>query len=148
MITELQQGKKSRLELHEMIETIDKAESAKRVELVREYANTYSSFVDFVRCLFDNRINFLLPAGRPPYTPAEEDKVPSSWHKQNTKLQYFVKGLKADHVHPLKRETMFIGILESVHPADAEILCDMIAKKAPACLTVETVKEALPQLIS
>lgn len=147
MITEMQQGKKSRLDLHEMLENIDKAEPAQRVELIRAYAETYQSFVDYIRCVFDPKINFLLPEGRPPFTPAEAEKVPSSWHKQNSKLQYIVKGLKADHMLPMKRESIFIGILESVHPSDAEILVDMIAKKSTvAGLSVETVKEALPRL--
>ena len=147
MITELQQGKKSRLELYEIVELIEKSDESKRVELIREYSKMYSSFSDYLRCLFDDRIQLLLPEGRPPFTPAEEDKFPSSWHKQNVKLKYFVKGLKAEHMHPLKRETMFIGVLESVHPADAELLCDMLSKTPPKGLSVETVKEAVPNLI-
>ncbi len=149
MITEIQQGKKSRLELHEMLENIDKADPVQRVELIRGYAELYNSFVDYIRCVFDSRVNFLLPEGRPPFTPADAEKVPSSWHKQHIKLQYFVKGLKADHILPMRRESMFIGMLESVHPSDAEILVAMVAKKSTvAGLSVETVKEALPRIIS
>ena len=140
MLTELQQGRKSRLELYEIVELIEKSDESKRVELIREYSKMYSSFSDYLRCLFDNRIQLLLPEGRPPFTPAEEDKFPSTWHKQNVKLQ-------ADQMHPLKRETMFVGLLESVHPSDAELLCDMISKTPPKGLSVETVKEAVPNLI-
>lgn len=148
MITEIQQGKKSRLELHEMLESIEMAQPAKRVDLIKEFGQ-HSSFCDYLRCVFDPKIQFLLPTGRPPYTECEEGSQPSSWHQQNTKLQYFVKGLKGEKMNELRRETMFIGILESVHPADAEILVDMISKKPSyASLTVENVKEALPHLIS
>lgn len=147
MITEIQQGKKSRLELHEMLESIEKAEPAKRVDLIREFGQ-HSAFCDYLRCVFDPRIQFLLPGGTPPYTACEEGTQPSSWHQQNTKLQYFVKGLKGEKMNALRRETMFIGILESVSPADAEILVDMISKNSDASFTVEDVKEALPHLIS
>jgi hypothetical protein len=139
MITELQQGKKTRLELYEILESIEKCADNK-LDLIREFANKHASFSDYLRCTFDDRITFLLPDGRPPFDPAEEQAYPSTWHKQNSKLKYIVKGLNADNVNPLRRETIFIGILESVHPLDAEILVDMINKKAPASLAVETVK--------
>jgi len=149
MITETQQGRKTKLELYEMLEEISKAQSyEQRVELVRSFSEKYISFKDYIRCVFDSRIQFLLPNHPPPYTPAEENAVPSTWHKLNNQLKYFVKGLNADNMHPLKRETMFISILESVHPSDAEILVQMILKKT-SCegLTVDVVKEACPNLI-
>jgi len=51
-------------------------------------------------------------------------------------------------MHELKRETMFIGMLESVHPRDAEFLVMMLAKKT-VCkgLTESVIKEAAPQLL-
>ena len=43
---------------------------------------------------------------------------------------------------------MFIGILESVHPQDAEVLIDMVAKKTSAKgLTEKVVREAVPNLL-
>jgi hypothetical protein len=150
MITEMQQGKKTRLELYEMLETIDKAEAhEEKVSLIKKYCQQHTAVMDYLRCVFDPRIQFLLPDGTPPYTPNNEQNVPSSWHRQNTKLQYFVKGSKGEGMHPLKRETMFIGLLESVHPKDAEVLCDMLAKKSHfSGVTEEAVKEALPQYLS
>tara|TARA_R110002153_G_scaffold167034_1_gene319691 strand:+ start:82 stop:531 length:450 start_codon:yes stop_codon:yes gene_type:complete len=149
MITEHQQGRSKRFELYEILEAISsETKPAKKVELIRHYLNTYTSFADYVRCVFDEKVQFLLPDSRPPFTPAVEENVPSSWHKQNMKLTYFVKGLKADHVNPMRRESIFIGMLESVHPKDAEILVDMVAKKTPCKgLTVKRVKEAIPTLL-
>ena len=148
MITETQQGRSKRVELFELLESIDNATPESRVELVKKYTKMYTSFSDYVRCVFDKKITFLLPDSRPPFTPAEEQAVPSSWHRQNTNLTYFVKGLKADHINTIRRESMYIGMLESVHPQDAEILIDMIAKKTPCKgLTVEVVKEVFPNLL-
>jgi hypothetical protein len=147
MITETQQGKKSRPELYEMLENIAKAKSRKdKIDLVKSYVGTYQAFADYLRCVFDPRINFLLPESRPPFDLAEEEHVPSTWHKQHMKLKYFVKG--GPQIHELKRETMFIGMLESVHPRDAEFLVMMLAKKT-VCkgLTESVIKEAAPQLL-
>jgi hypothetical protein len=148
MITEQQNGKKRVPELYEIIESIAKSKTPEeRVTLIRKYAGM-SSWTDYLRCVFDDRIQFNLPGGEVPYTPAEEQAVPTSWHKQNVKLQYFVKGSrKSDPMHPLKRETMFIGLLEVIHPKDAEILSMMINKKAPEGLEIEDVKEGLPKLL-
>ena len=148
MITEKQQGRVKRIELHQILENISQAKPAERVDLIRRYLEQYASFSDYVRCLFDKRIQFLLPDSRPPFTPAEEKSFPSSWNKQNVKLQYFVKGGKADKLQPMRRESIFIGVLESVHPKDAELLVDMICKKnTTKGLTVKNVKEAMPNLL-
>lgn len=147
MITEQQPGTRTP-ELYEMIDKIAKAkDKEERVRLIRKFA-ALSSWTDYLRCVFDDRIQFNLPGGNVPYTPAEEQSVPTSWHKNNTKLRYFVKGSrKSDPMHPLKRETMFIGLLEVIHPKDAEIIADMINKKAPEGLEIEDVKEGLPKLL-
>ena len=149
MITETQQGKTTRPELFEMLEKISDTKSRKeKVELVKTFAR-YACFTDYLRCVFDARIVFALPEGRPPFEAAAENAVPSSWHRQNTQLAYFVKGLKGERLTGLKRESMFINLLESVHPADAEALVLMIAKKSAAKgLTEKLVREALPNLLS
>ena len=148
MITEAQNPNR-RLELFEILDSISaEKKEADKVALIKLYASKYSAFTDYIRCVFDERVQFLLPDSRPPFTPADEGTSPSTWHKQNMKLTYFVKGLKADKMNVVRRESMFIGMLESVHPQDAEILIDMVAKKTPCKgLTVKRVKEAIPNLL-
>ena len=47
-----------------------------------------------------------------------------------------------------KREKIFLGLLESVHPKDAELVVGMINKKLPVDgITKNVVKEAFPNLI-
>ena len=148
MITERQQGTTTRPELFEMLDKISITTSRKeKIELVKTFSR-YACFVDYLRCVFDARIVFALPEGRPPFDPAAENAVPSTWHRQNTQLAYFVKGLKGDRLTGLKRESMFIALLESVHPADAEALVKMVSKKSAAKgLTEKLVREALPNLL-
>lgn len=148
MITELQ-GTTRTLQLYEILNLIGSKKTKKeRVELVKSFGERHTSFTDYLRCVFDDTIQFLLPEGKPPYTPAQEIAVPSSWHKQHMQLAYLVKGGKGNDMLPIKRERIFIGILESVHPDDAEVLVDMINKKTTCKgLTKAVVKEAIPNLI-
>ena len=48
--------------------------------------------------------------------------------KEWTKLYNFMRGGN-DSLNSLRRETMFIQILEGLHPLDAEILCLVKDKK-------------------
>jgi hypothetical protein len=48
----------------------------------------------------------------------------------------------------IKREMMFIRMLESIHPEDAKIVVAMLTRKLPTKgLTKALVKEAFPKLL-
>ena len=68
--------------------------------------------------------------------------------KEWTKLYNFVKGGNSS-LKSLRRETMFIQILEGLHPLDAEILCLMKDKKLydKYKITKENVMEAYPDIV-
>lgn len=146
MITESQRA--PALELFEVMKKVANAKNkAERVDILQK--NDHVSIRDYLRCLFDDRIQFLLPGGTPPYTPQEEGAQPSSWRRQNTKLQYWVKGIKAaEGLTNIKRESIFINVLESVHPSDAELIVKMINKDNDTKgLTKNVVSDAFPGLI-
>ena len=147
MITNDQQGGRT-LQLHEILNSIDALDTKEsKVNQIRKHSQKYPSFNDYLRCIFDESITWLLPEGRPPYTPSSEAH-PSSWNKQHMNLRYFVKGLGYDEMNQVKRESMWIQILESVHPEDAAIIADMSDRRHKTSLTKELVKEALPNLIA
>jgi len=148
MITENQPAMNKRIELFEILEDIQDAKNKKqRVAMIKHYAQL-SAFCDYLRCTFDDRIQFLLPKGAPPYTPSSEGAQPSTWSKQNTKLTYFITGGAGEDLTSVKRESIFIGILEAVHPADALILTDMISKKCPhPAIKKVLIEEAVPGLV-
>ena len=68
--------------------------------------------------------------------------------KEWTKLYNFVKGGN-DQLNSLRRETMFIQILEGLHPLDAEILCLVKDKKLydKYKITKANVVEAYPDIV-
>ena len=73
---------------------------------------------------------------------------PTTLRKEWTKLYNFVKGGN-DSLNSLRRETMFIQILEGLHPLDAEILCLVKDKKLydKYKITKANVTEAYPDIV-
>lgn len=142
-----QNSKGRAFDLFEVLELVEKSESRKdKVAVLQKHKS--QAILDYFRCVFDDKVQFSLPEGKPPYTPNVERSVPSNWNKQRSKLQYIVRGMKGDKLIPIKRETIFIGMLESVHPREAEVLVDMINKKTKKGITKKMISEAYPNLIS
>lgn len=78
---------------------------------------------------YDESVVSMIPEGDVPYTPnpAPEGTDNVMLVNAGKKLHYFVKGGGA--ITQLKREQMFLGMLESLHPDEAEILCLVKDKK-------------------
>jgi len=108
---------------HEILDLVNAQRTKpKRVEILKEYAN------DALKALliwnFDESVISLLPQGVVPY---KENEVPvgtdhTSLRREYRQLYHFVKGGN-DSLSSLRRETMFIQMLEGLHPKEAELLC-------------------------
>lgn len=102
---------------------------------------------DIIRGSIDSTVKWNLPPGVPPYTACQEHNHPSNLLRENTKFKYFVKGGEGDKLPAVKRERIFIGLIESVHPKDAELVIAMVNKEKPYGLTRPIVEEAFPGLL-
>lgn len=137
------------MRVDEIFDLVDKAKSRKdKMEVLKKYNNR--AIRDILKGSFDDSIKFNLPEGDPPYTPGSEISYPSSLMKQTKKFHYFVR--KADtRVAQAKVELIFIKILESIHPKEAEILVLMKDKNLDGKykgLTKKLVQDIFPGLIS
>ena len=118
-----------------------------RKEVLLKYKDI-PAFTDILRGTFDESLQFLLPEGKPPYTPNRPESTPSTLLREHRKFGYFVKGGPGKDMQAYRREQLFIQLLESVHPDDALLVLSMIAKKSPVKgLTKKLVQEAIPTLI-
>lgn len=135
-------------QVYEIFEEIENAKNkAERMTVLKKYSDV-PALKDVLRGTFDKSLVFLLPEGRPPYTPNIPESVPSSLLKKHRDFGYFVKGGPGTELPAFRREKMFIDMLESIHPADAEIVLNMVAKKQPVKgVTLKLVQEAFPNLI-
>jgi hypothetical protein len=97
---------------------------------------------------FDESIEFLIPDTPPPWKKNEyEDEAKSLLYHEARRLKIFVKGGGYDNLNQIKRESLFISLLEDVDNDDAEMLCKMITRKSPKGLSLKTVMTAFPDLI-
>jgi hypothetical protein len=119
----------------------------KKISILQQYNE------NFIKSLliwnFDESITSVLPEGEVPIQQNENaDKSPSSnIRKEWSKFYNFVKGGN-DSMNKLRKETMFINMLESFHPGEAEVLCLVKDKKLQTKynITKELVSEAYPDI--
>lgn len=134
------------LSIYEMLENVHKEKTkAKKVEKLRSYGDQKPllTILDFT---FDPAWLWLLPEGAPPYTPtAKEADLQHVLKSDFRRLQYFVNTPQGKAMKPLRRETMFIEMLESVDFNDAKLLLAVKEKKMPfKSITKKLVMEAFP----
>ncbi len=160
----------------EVLNLVSKQKSnAKKVEVLQKYGDL--SLKTILIWNFDESIISLLPIGDVPYASAGEqtsysgtltskiddavskmeelnssslgsmDQGRSSIRKEYHMFYNFVKGGN-DGLSSLRRETMFINILQGLHPLEAEILCLVKDKKLQTKykITLDNVKEAYPDI--
>ena len=149
---------------------------AKKVEVLQKYK--HPSLITIFVWNFDDSIISLLPEGEVPYATnlddqnatgslsgrindavgkmqemgssslGSQDQGKASIRKEYTKFYNFCKGGNPS-LSSLRRETMFINILEGLHPLEAELLCLVKDKKLQEKykITKEIVSTAYPEII-
>ena len=102
---------------------------------------------DVLRGSYDTTVKWNVPDSKPPYTPNLGQSSPSNLLKLNRQFRFFVQGGEGDAMQKFKRERLFIELLESIDPEDAELVCGMIAKKEIKGVKRNIVEEAFPGLL-
>jgi len=99
---------------------------------------------------FDESVQSVVPEGPVPY---KENEVPvgtdhTSLRREYKNLYHFVKGGN-DSLSSLRKETMFIQLLEGLHPKEAEIICLVKDKQLTTKykISFDIVKEAYPDIV-
>ena len=131
-------------------EIVDKAISIPdkqgKVEWLRKNDNPALRII--LKYTYDNNIKFLIPNTPPPWNKNEfEDEAKSLLYREARRLKIFIQGGGYDNLNQVKRETLFIQLLQDVDNDDAELLCKMIMQKPIKGLSKKTVQEAFPGLI-
>lgn len=134
--------------VHEIFSAVvDERTKDKKIGILQQYNE------NFIKSLliwnFDPSIQSILPEGDVPIQSKEDaEKNPSSSiRKEWSKFYNFVKGGN-DAMNKLRKETMFINMLESFHPGEAEVLCLVKDKKLQTKynITKELVSAAYPDI--
>ena len=132
--------------LTEVLEFVSKQRSkAKKVEALKEYDT------DALRAIliWNYEAVSMLPEGQVPYSPNEAPK--GTEHQQLSteykRLYHFVKGGN-DALKPLRRESMFIQLLEGLHADEAALLCKVKDRRLEEDykINLDIIKEAFPDI--
>ena len=122
-----------------------KNKDGKKAVLVR-YDN--GALREILKYAFHPDIKFLLPTGNPPYkSVVDESDNPTYLYGLVRKLYLFVEGGNPN-LNTTRREYLFIEMLESIHPFEAELLLQVKDKKIKCRgLTYNLIKETFPELL-
>ena len=86
-------------------------------------------------------VEWQLPSGNPPYTPLDSSTDQEGrLYSEVKKLDYFVNTPAGLELNSMKREQMFIELMETIDPNDAKLLLRIKDKK------LKIKKEALQQV--
>lgn len=161
----------------EVFDLISKQRSKeKKVELLQKY--NHDSIRALLIWNFDESVITMLPNGPVPYSSYDDQTVNSGTlstklteeiramyesgsfslgvsdtqgrttiRKEYRHFYHFIKGGN-DGISAIRRETMFINLLQGLHPLEAEIVCLVKDKKLQEKykITKELVSEAFPQI--
>ena len=134
--------------VHEILELVDSQRTkAKKIEILREYNDLALKAILIWN--FDPTAISVLPEGPVPY---KENEVPigtdhTSLRREWKNLYHFVKGGN-DRLSAIRRETMFVQMLEGLHPEEAKIICLVKDKDLESRykITYDIVQQAYPDI--
>jgi hypothetical protein len=129
----------------EIFEELTAAKTKKaKVKILQQ--NDDPNLREFIAFGLNPHIRFLLPDGNPPFEPNDGINAEEAMYSEVRKLYLFVDGGKPE-LNQIKRETIYIDMLEIVHPKDAALLQLLKEKKLPG-LTEASVREAYPGFLT
>lgn len=106
------------------------------------------AIMQILHATFHPEVKFLLPDGAPPFTKLDKGvDAQGTLYREAKKLYIFIDGL-APEIHQLKRETLFVQMLEALDPDDADLLLGVKDKKMiyPG-ITYDLVAKTFPGLL-
>ena len=110
-----------RLLMHEVLQKVSNAKTKKeKIKLLQEYNTNALRMLLIIN--FDDSVVSMLPPGNVPYTPNEapEGTEHTILEKEARLLHHFFKG--GSNVSQVKREQMFVQMLEGLNAGEAEAL--------------------------
>ena len=134
--------------MSEILEVVHKQRSkAKKIEVLKHYRD--DALTALLIWNFDPSVVSALPDGDVPYKPNDvpEGTDHTSLRREWKNLYHFIKGGN-DGLNGLRRESMFVQMLEGLHPREAELLVKVKDGKLSDLYDVsfDNIKAAFPDI--
>ena len=141
--------------LHELFTEVEETKSpVEKAEILKHHES--DGLKAILRAAFDDRIGWSLPTTRPPF---ELNDAPD-WDLADLRLEQEAMKLgrfatvdgktttQSRDIPNLRREELFIQLLEGLHPTEVEIMLSLLKKKLNyKGLTAKVANRAFPNLI-
>ena len=133
--------------ISDIFKEIEKTTGRKnKIAKIKEYESN-NAFMQILEAVCDVRVVFELPEGAPPFN-SPEDMIDNTGglYQEMRKMYIFTKNRRSAEIHSIKRERIFIEMLESIHPEDAKLMVSVKDKKLPyKGITTKLIEEAFPE---
>ena len=147
--------------ISEVLQRVSNAKTkAKKIEILKEYKSP--ALTKILLCNFAPNIKFCFPEGKSPYTPQERPKGVDHQllfteqrllekfiaKKVNGVVYFGCSGQPRPRIQQLKKEQMWVQLLEGLHPEEAAVL-DLVKDKKLTDrykITKQNVIDAFPEL--
>lgn len=148
--------------ISEVLQRVSNAKTkAKKIEILQEYKSP--ALTKVLLCNFSQSINFCFPDGKTPYTPLDRPKGVDHQYlfSEHRMLEKFIKktvngvtyygcsNSTRPMMQQLKKENLWIQVLESLHPEESAVL-DLVKDKKLTSkykITKQNVVDAFPELL-
>jgi hypothetical protein len=102
-----------------------------------------------LRLIYDDDIEFLVPDTPPPFKENELNDLDTLLYREARRLKIFFRGGGYDDLNQIKRESLFISLLEDLDADDAKLLANNVISHTPVKgLTRKTVEATYPELFT
>ena len=141
--------------LHEIFTEVGKVTAvSKKAEVLKKYES--NGLKAILRGAYDKRVEWIIPDTPPPFNPSDSP----DWDLADIKLEKEAMSLgrfalfdgrptnQGRDLTTLRREQLFIQLLEGLHPTESDILLSLVKKRLEyKGLTAKLVNQAFPDLI-
>ena len=128
----------------EIFNEVKKAKSVnQKIKILHDHEETHGKEIKgMFELTYDNRLQWDLPEGNPPYKPLDKSMdCQGNLIQDMRRMPLFLKGL--NNLNAMKREQLFVRMLEEIDPDDALLLLEAKARKIKG-ISKKTVKQAYP----
>lgn len=138
----------SKMTLPEIFKHVSELPATDRPDALRTIVGLVPNIGIVLQYTYDTRYVFDLPEGSPPYRKLN---IPENWGynrlpKELRKFKYFIKN-ETPNLARIKREQLFIDMLESLSEEEAELVIMIKDKKLKYNrLTNKFIRDTLPEL--
>lgn len=132
------------LAISQIIENAGKLETPEaKAQYLRDHDSETLRYI--LELAFYPGVTWQLPEGSPPYKPTAYLDQEGRLYQESRTLPMYLTGNNPE-LGKVRREMLFIGLLETLYPKDAQLLIAVKDRKVPN-LDVETINLAFPGLI-